>query len=120
MKSWHITFIVPAGACSAAQQIQALRSKPELKSKTDAIDAKLLARGVEREHRPWNPAELAQADARFQSLPGTAKEQKTAITNILHSKDYAHGVPADIKKSSKKVIAVLKRKSRYSVGMEKW
>ncbi|MBK9061015.1 MAG: transposase [Flavobacteriales bacterium] len=124
MKSWHITFIVlkQAGACSAAQQIQALRSKPEFEVKTDAIDAKLLARfGVEREHRPWNPAELVIKRMRdFSRYRVQLQEQKTAIANILHSKDYAHGVPADIKKSSKKVIAVLEKEiAILSKEMEK-
>jgi len=35
------------------------------------------------------------------------QEQRTAISNILHSKDNSHAVPADIKKSTKKIIAVL-------------
>ncbi|QQS72434.1 MAG: transposase [Flavobacteriales bacterium] len=92
------------------------------KSKTDAIDAKLLARfGVEREHRPWNPAELVIKRMRdFSRYRVQLQEQKTAITNILHSKDYAHGVPADIKKSSKKVIAVLEKEiAILSKEMEK-
>ena len=82
-----------------------------MKSKTDAIDAKLLARfGVEREHRPWSPAEPVLKEMRHLSRYRVQlQEQKTAISNILHSKDHAHGVPTGIKKSSKKVIAFLDR-----------
>ncbi len=82
-----------------------------MKSKTDAIDAKLLARfGVEREHRPWSPAEPVIKHMRHLSRYRVQlQEQKTAISNILHSKDHAHGVSVDIKKSSKKIIAVLNK-----------
>ena len=80
-----------------------------VKSKTDAMDAKLLARfGVEREHRLWSPAESIMRQMRHLSRYRVQlQEQRTAISNILHSKDHSHAVPADIKKSTKKIIAVL-------------
>jgi transposase len=93
-----------------------------IKSKTDAIDAKLLARfGVEREHRPWSPAEPLMKHMRHLSRYRVQlQEQKTAISNILHSKDHSHGVPSEIKKSNKKVIAFLEREiERLDKEMEK-
>ncbi|MBK6892468.1 MAG: IS110 family transposase [Flavobacteriales bacterium] len=124
MKSWHITFIVPGKQVHVVlpNKFKHFAASLNVKSKTDAIDAKLLARfGVEREHRPWNPAELVIKRMRdFSRYRVQLQEQKTAITNILHSKDYAHGVPADIKKSSKKVIAVLEKEiAILSKEMEK-
>lgn len=82
-----------------------------MKSKTDPIDAKLLARfGVEREHRPWSPAEPVMKRMRHLSRYRVQlQEQKTAISNILHSKDHANAAPAEVKKSCKKIIAMLDR-----------
>ena len=93
-----------------------------MKSKTDAIDAKLLARlGVEREHRPWVPANPVLRQMRHLSRYRVQlQEQKTAIGNILHSKDHAHGVPSGILKSSKKVIALLDKEiKKLDLEMEK-
>jgi len=82
-----------------------------VKSKTDPIDAKLLARfGVEREHRPWNPGEPVMKRMRHLSRYRVQlQEQKTAISNILHSKDHANAAPTEVKKSCKKIIATLER-----------
>ena len=93
-----------------------------MKSKTDAIDAKLLARfGVEREHRPWIPADPVLKQMRHLSRYRVQLQvQKTAISNILHSKDHSHGVPAEILKSSKKVIAFLDKEiKKLNKEMEK-
>ncbi|MDQ3099777.1 MAG: IS110 family transposase [Bacteroidota bacterium] len=93
-----------------------------MKSKTDAIDAKLLARfGVEREHQPWSPADPIFRQMRHLSRYRIQlQEQKTAISNILHSKDHSHEVPADITRSSKKIIAVLEREiDKLEQQMEK-
>lgn len=81
------------------------------KSKTDAMDAKLLARfGVEREHRPWNPGEPVIKRMRDLSRYRVQlQEQRTAISNILHSKEHADAVPTEVKKSCKKIIATLER-----------
>lgn len=82
-----------------------------VKSKTDPIDAKLLARfGVEMEHRPWSPAEPVIKRMRHLSRYRVQlQEQRTAIGNILHSKDRSHEAPAEVKKSSRKIIAMLDR-----------
>lgn len=81
------------------------------KSKTDAIDAKLLARfGVEREHEPWRPADPIFRQMRHLSRYRVQlQEQKTAISNIQHSKDHSHEVPDHVTSSVKKVIALLER-----------
>ena len=92
-----------------------------VKSKTDAMDAKLLARfGVEREHRLWRPAESIMRQMRHLSRYRVQlQEQRTAISNILHSKDHSHAVPADVKKSTKKIIAVLDKEiEKLSKEME--
>ncbi len=82
-----------------------------VKSKTDAIDAKLLARfGVEREHAPWSPADPVFRQMRHLSRYRVQlQEQKTAVSNILHSKDHSHEVPTEVIRSAKKVIAVLEK-----------
>ena len=81
------------------------------KSKTDAIDAKLLARfGVEREHELWSPADPIFRQMRdLTRYRVQLQEQKTALSNILHSKDHSHGISIDITKSVRKVIATLER-----------
>ena len=81
------------------------------KSKTDAIDARLLARfGVEREHEPWSPADPIFRQMRHLSRYRVQlQEQKTAISNIQHSKDHSHEVPLHVTISVKKVIALLER-----------
>lgn len=93
-----------------------------MKSKTDAIDAKLLARfGVECGHRPWSPAEPVIKRMRHLSRYRVQlQEQKTAISNILHSKDHSNGVPAEVKQSSKKIIVMLEREiGKLDKEMEK-
>src|SRR5690606_26469174 len=81
------------------------------KSKTDSIDAKLLARfGVEREHEPWSPADPIFRQMRdLTRYRVQLQEQKTALSNILHSKDHSHGISTDITKSVRKVITTLER-----------
>lgn len=81
------------------------------KSKTDAIDARLLARfGLERGHPPWNPADPIFRQMRHLSRYRVQlQEQKTAISNIHHSKDHSHEVPGHVTTSAKKVIAMLER-----------
>lgn len=93
-----------------------------MKSKTDAIDAKLLARfGVEGVHRPWSPAEPIMRRMRHLSRYRVQlQEQKTAISNILHSKDHSNAVPAEVKQSSRKIIAMLEREiGKLDKEMEK-
>jgi len=81
------------------------------KSKTDAIDARLLARfGVEREHEPWQPGDPIYKQMRDLSRYRVQlHEQRTAINNILHSKEHSHEVSARITRSNKKIIALLDR-----------
>lgn len=75
-----------------------------VKSKTDPIDAKLLARlGVERNHRQWIPPEaelrkLRQLTRHIAQL----QRQRTNVDNILHSLDSGHEAEITVKTSIKK------------------
>lgn len=77
-----------------------------VKTKTDEVDAKILSRfGVERKHAPWSPpkpifVELRNLTRYYNQL----LEQKTAISNLKHSKDESHHVQDIILKSSKKML----------------
>lgn len=77
------------------------------KTKTDEADAKVLARfGTERTHREWTPPEPIFLQIRnLTRYYVQLKEQKTALNNILHSKEASHEVQAFILTSNKQVIA---------------
>lgn len=76
------------------------------KSKTDMIDARILARlGVERKHRLWEPPKPIFMEMRnLTRYLVQLNEQRTAISNIKHSKDAAHNVQNFILNSSKNLI----------------
>lgn len=80
-----------------------------IKTKTDDVDARVLAQfGVERTHRGWEPPKRIYQEMRDLSrYKIQLQEQKTALANIAHSKDYSHDVSADIKKSNKRLIKLL-------------
>jgi len=80
-----------------------------IKTKTDAVDARILAQfGVERKHEEWCPPKKIFREMRDLSRYRIQlQEQKTALTNIAHSKEYSHDVSAEIKKSNKKLIKLL-------------
>ncbi|NEN25934.1 IS110 family transposase, partial [Cryomorpha ignava] len=71
--------------------------------------AKVLAQfGVERSHKEWQPAKKIYRKMRDLSRYRIQlQEQKTALSNIAHSKEYSHNISTDIKQSNKKLIAVL-------------
>lgn len=80
-----------------------------VKSKTDAIDAKVLSQmGAERCHKLWQPP-----SPQLQSLKDLTRyqvqlqEQKTALGNILEGKIHGHTVSKLIIQSNKKLIAQL-------------
>ena len=80
-----------------------------IKTKTDDLDARVLSQfGVERSHMEWHPAKQI-----FRSMRDLSRyriqlqEQKTALANIAHSKEYSHNISKDIIKSNKKLIAIL-------------
>jgi transposase len=84
-------------------------SSLNIKTKTDAVDARILALfGVERLHQPWKPAKDIYRQMRDLSRYRIQlQEQKTALSNIAHGKEYSHGISADITKSNKKLINIL-------------
>jgi transposase len=80
-----------------------------IKTKTDDVDARILSRfGVERKHREWQPPNKIYKEMRDLSRYRIQlQEQKTALANIAHSKEYSHDISADIIKSNKKLIKLL-------------
>lgn len=80
-----------------------------IKTKTDDVDARVLAQfGIERTHKEWQPPTKIFREMRDLSRYRIQlQEQKTALANIAHSKEYSHEVSAQIKKSNKKLIKIL-------------
>lgn len=77
-----------------------------VKSKTDEIDAKVLSRfACEREHRNWEPPKKLYLQLRNLSrFAVQLKEQKTALTNIKHSKESSQEIEKFILRSNKQLI----------------
>lgn len=77
-----------------------------VKSKTDEIDARVLSRfACEREHRTWEPPKPLFLQLRNLSrFAVQLKEQKTALTNIKHSKESSQEVEKFILRSNKQLI----------------
>lgn len=82
-------------------------SSHNIKSKTDALDAKWLSQfGVERKHKTWNPPSSIVLQLRnLTRFYLQLQEQKTALNNIKHSKDCSHEVQKFILQSNKKLIS---------------
>jgi transposase len=82
-----------------------------VKTKTDAVDARMLARfGVERTHKNWRPpspvlAELRNLTRYYVQL----QEQKTAVNNMVQSKQAAHHVQSFIIGSNKQLVRQIDR-----------
>jgi transposase len=82
-----------------------------VKTKTDAVDARVLARfGVERTHKNWRPpspvlAELRNLTRYYVQL----QEQKTAVNNMVQSKQAAHHVQSFIIGSNKQLVRQIDR-----------
>lgn len=82
-----------------------------VKTKTDSVDAKVLSQfGAERLHKAWNPPspvflELRNLTRYYVQL----QEQKTALGNIRHGKESAHGVQSFILKSNRSLIDQIDR-----------
>ena len=81
-------------------------SSLNVKTKTDAVDAKILSRmGVERTHRMWSPPPSTLLELRnLTRYHVQLMEQRTALQNIKHSKEAAFEVQQFIKASNKKLI----------------
>lgn len=81
-------------------------SSLNVKSKTDALDAKWLSQfGAERNHKMWFPPspiviELRNLTRYYVQL----QEQRTALGNIKHSKECSHEVQKFILQSNKNLI----------------
>lgn len=92
-------------------QTKAYAKSLNLKSKTDSIDAQMLAQfGLERALQAWQPpsAALRQLKAytrEHQSL----QESKTALLNQLHAKEHAYQIPEDTKKRLREMIRLYKQ-----------
>lgn len=77
-----------------------------IKTKTDAVDAKTLSRmGVERKHRLWSPPLATLLELRnLTRYHVQLMEQRTALQNIKHSKEAAYEVQQFIMSSNKRLI----------------
>lgn len=86
-------------------------SSLNIKTKTDAVDAKALSRmGVERRHRVWTPPPASLLELRnLTRYHVQLMEQRTALQNIRHSKEAAFGVQQFIMASNKKLIQQIDR-----------
>ena len=80
-----------------------------IKSKTDAIDARVLSQfGVERNHKAWQPpSKQLYALRDLTRFHVQLQEQRTAFNNMLESKLNGHQVDDVILKGNKKIIAQL-------------
>lgn len=82
-----------------------------VKTKTDAVDARVLARlALERTHRAWAPSppllgELRNLTRYYVQL----QEQKTAVNNMIQSKQAAHHVQSFILASNKQLVRQIDR-----------
>ena len=81
-------------------------SSLNIKTKTDALDAKVLSRfGVERKHKIWQPPSPVLLELRnLTRFYVQLQEHKTSLNNIKHSKQSAHEVQAVILKSNRTLI----------------
>lgn len=86
-------------------------SSLNIKTKTDALDAKILSRfGAERKHKTWQPPGKVLRQLRnLTRYHVQLQEQKTALNNIKHSKEEAHGTQSFILKSNRAIIGQLDR-----------
>lgn len=81
-------------------------SSLNVKSKTDEGDARILSRfGVERKHIQWSaPPKVLSELRNLTRYYVQLQEQKTAISNIKHSKEIAHEVQSFILKCNQNLI----------------
>ena len=86
-------------------------SSLNIKTKTDEVDARVLSRfGAERRHKAWQPPRKAILELRnITRYYVQLQEQKTALSNIKHSKESAYSIQAFITNSNKKLVAQIDR-----------
>ena len=79
------------------------------KTKTDAVDSRMLARfGGERQHKVWQPPAPTMRSLRALTRYRVQLiEQQSALKAILHSKEEAHEVSSVITSSNQKIIKFL-------------
>lgn len=77
-----------------------------IKSKTDKIDSKVLSQlACERKHEPWHPPkEIYRKLRSLTRYLEQLKNQKTMISNRLHSKEHAFEIPKAVIKEEKKLL----------------
>ena len=93
-------------------------SSLNIKTKTDALDAKILGRfGVERRHKVWQPPSAVLLELRnLTRFYVQLQEHKTALNNIKHSKESAHEVQAIILKSNRALIRQIDKQIEVCKG----
>lgn len=86
-------------------------SSLNVKSKTDALDAKWLSQfGVERNHKAWiPPSPLVLQLRNLTRYYVQLHEQRTALMNIKHSKDCSHDIQKFILQSNKSLILQIEK-----------
>ena len=80
-----------------------------VKSKTDALDAKVLSRfGAERKLSPWQPPkEIFKRLKDLCRYKTQLKRQKAALMNIGHSKEYSANIPKTITRANNKLVKII-------------
>lgn len=89
-------------------------SSLNIKTKTDAVDARVLSRfGVERQHRLWSPPNSKLLQLRnLTRYYVQLRDQKTALSNLKHSKEAAHDVQPFILKSNRLLVGQLDKQMK--------
>lgn len=82
-----------------------------VKSKTDKLDSKVLAQfGVERKHSLWQPPKPIYRKLRDHTrYKLQLQQQKNALTNIGHSKEYSAHVDSNIIKANARLVKQLEK-----------
>lgn len=98
-------------------------SSLNVKSKTDEIDARVLSRfAVERTHRLWQPPKPIYIELRnLTRYLVQLNEQRTALSNIKHSKEAANEVQQFVLKSNQTLVEQIdKQIEKCKVEIEKF
>lgn len=98
-------------------------SSLNIKSKTDEIDARVLSRfAVERVHRLWQPPKPIYIELRnLTRYLVQLNEQRTALSNIKHSKEAANEVQQFVLRSNQTLVDQIdKQIERCKVEIEKF
>lgn len=103
-KGYRLTVALPSKTKAFAKSL-------DYKSKTDAIDAKILAQmALERDLAPWAP--LGKSMLTIKRLCRERVElllEKTAVSNRLHAKDHSHAPESSSRTRAKKLLQFLQK-----------